>query len=248
MTLETNQSVLEPLKKVTPLSKYFALSLFVVLPFVAGWIGYNLAPATDNAPIVVSSEEITFDTTEATTSETVNDSNEVIYNTVFVSNWGDTADNYKFLENSGSLYIFHSVPFDGGSILKKIEGVTKFTELNYYKFEHIGASYIKDDTYVIFAGEGFNTPTLLIEADPASFSLSTSTAGQVFGIDNDSVYFRGEHLGGVNPTTMKVISSDNYKLGIVYDEDTFWFPEGNCSIGSYRLGTESEIEGFIFPC
>jgi hypothetical protein len=29
---------------VTPLSKYFAMFLFVALPFVAGWIGYTYAP------------------------------------------------------------------------------------------------------------------------------------------------------------------------------------------------------------
>ncbi len=32
------------LHKVTPLSKYLAIALFVTLPFVGGWIGYNYAP------------------------------------------------------------------------------------------------------------------------------------------------------------------------------------------------------------
>jgi hypothetical protein len=31
------------LRKVTPLSKYLALVLFVALPFVGGWLGYQLA-------------------------------------------------------------------------------------------------------------------------------------------------------------------------------------------------------------
>ena len=30
--------------KVTPFSKYLALALFVALPFIGGWIGYNYAP------------------------------------------------------------------------------------------------------------------------------------------------------------------------------------------------------------
>ena len=38
------ESVIAPLKKVTSLSKYLALSLFIILPFLGGWIGYNLAP------------------------------------------------------------------------------------------------------------------------------------------------------------------------------------------------------------
>jgi hypothetical protein len=35
---------LAPLKKVTPLSRYLALALFVILPFLGGWIGYTYAP------------------------------------------------------------------------------------------------------------------------------------------------------------------------------------------------------------
>lgn len=32
------------LHKVTPLSKYLAMILFIFLPFIGGWIGYNYAP------------------------------------------------------------------------------------------------------------------------------------------------------------------------------------------------------------
>lgn len=39
------ESVIAPLKKVTPLSKYFAMLLFVILPFLGGYIGYTLVPA-----------------------------------------------------------------------------------------------------------------------------------------------------------------------------------------------------------
>jgi hypothetical protein len=38
------ESAIAPLKKVTPLSKYFAMGLFIILPFVGGWIGYVYAP------------------------------------------------------------------------------------------------------------------------------------------------------------------------------------------------------------
>lgn len=34
-----------PLSKVTPLSKYLAMLLFIVMPFIGGWIGYTYAPA-----------------------------------------------------------------------------------------------------------------------------------------------------------------------------------------------------------
>ncbi len=35
---------LAPLHKVTPLSKYLALALFISMPFIGGWIGYTYAP------------------------------------------------------------------------------------------------------------------------------------------------------------------------------------------------------------
>lgn len=46
MQPETNQpeEYLAPLKKVTPVSKYLAMALFIILPFVGGWIGYSYAP------------------------------------------------------------------------------------------------------------------------------------------------------------------------------------------------------------
>jgi len=33
-----------PLNQVTPLSKYLAMALFIILPFVGGWVGYTFAP------------------------------------------------------------------------------------------------------------------------------------------------------------------------------------------------------------
>jgi hypothetical protein len=42
--INESQSVIEPLKKVTPLSKYLAMVLFVILPFLGGLIGYTYAP------------------------------------------------------------------------------------------------------------------------------------------------------------------------------------------------------------
>ncbi len=46
MEPQTNEpeSVIEPLKKVTPLSKYLAMALFIALPFLGGLVGYRLAP------------------------------------------------------------------------------------------------------------------------------------------------------------------------------------------------------------
>jgi hypothetical protein len=39
-----DESVISPLKKLTPLSKYLAMTLFILMPFVGGLIGYHFAP------------------------------------------------------------------------------------------------------------------------------------------------------------------------------------------------------------
>ncbi len=38
--INESQSVIAPLKKVTPVSKYLAMALFIILPFLGAWIGY----------------------------------------------------------------------------------------------------------------------------------------------------------------------------------------------------------------
>ncbi|MCA9362736.1 hypothetical protein KC851_00210 [Candidatus Kaiserbacteria bacterium] len=41
---ETSYAPENNFHKITPLSKYLALALFVLLPFVGGWVGYQYAP------------------------------------------------------------------------------------------------------------------------------------------------------------------------------------------------------------
>lgn len=45
----STESIIAPLHKVTPVSKYLALALFIALPFVGGVVGYTVAlnPAVD---------------------------------------------------------------------------------------------------------------------------------------------------------------------------------------------------------
>ncbi|MFM2381786.1 MAG: hypothetical protein RLZZ76_553 [Candidatus Parcubacteria bacterium] len=46
MELQQNEteSIIEPLKKVNSLSKYLALGLFIILPFLGAYVGYTIAP------------------------------------------------------------------------------------------------------------------------------------------------------------------------------------------------------------
>ncbi len=41
---ESGENAKFQLHTVTPLSKYLAMTLFVILPFLGGWIGYTYAP------------------------------------------------------------------------------------------------------------------------------------------------------------------------------------------------------------
>jgi hypothetical protein len=38
------QPIKSPLHTITPLSKYLAMTLFIILPFLGGLVGYTLAP------------------------------------------------------------------------------------------------------------------------------------------------------------------------------------------------------------
>lgn len=42
--IEQAENSLAPLQKVTLVSKYLALALFIIMPFIGGWIGYTYAP------------------------------------------------------------------------------------------------------------------------------------------------------------------------------------------------------------
>jgi hypothetical protein len=42
--IEASQVRLTAWNQVTPLSKYLAMALFVMMPFIGGWIGYKFAP------------------------------------------------------------------------------------------------------------------------------------------------------------------------------------------------------------
>ena len=76
MQPETNQSEghFAPLKKVTPLSKYLAMVIFIAMPFIGGWIGYQYAQQN----IVVTEKSINTSIDIALTTDPVSESTEVV--------------------------------------------------------------------------------------------------------------------------------------------------------------------------
>lgn len=55
---------LAPLQKVTPLSKYLTLALFIIMPFIGGWVGYTYAPEKVVETERVVNKEVASDSSE----------------------------------------------------------------------------------------------------------------------------------------------------------------------------------------
>ena len=64
-----------PVHQITPLSEYLALSLFIILPFLGGWIGYSLAPekVVEVDKVIIVEKESTDPTTPSMTALNTNE-------------------------------------------------------------------------------------------------------------------------------------------------------------------------------
>lgn len=103
------ESIIAPLKKVTPLSKYLAMILFIVMPFIGGWIGYMYAPEK-----VVEVERVVMPREESAKpiNETVNN--------VADSNLTSFPDDSRYKTDGNSVYLFSDFePRDNDDSIKK---------------------------------------------------------------------------------------------------------------------------------
>jgi hypothetical protein len=66
------------LKKITPLSKYLAMVLFIILPFLGGWIGYTYAPEKVVEIKIPILEDINIQNSENAVSSTILINNEYV--------------------------------------------------------------------------------------------------------------------------------------------------------------------------
>ena len=236
------------LHEVTSLSKYLALALFVALPFLGAYVGYQFVPikvieidrtetvrdlavksAPDNAGTEMSNKE--------------NSTTEFAYAYVS-SKQGD----YTFLREEDDLLIFHPLPFESG--IRQYRFNNAFAGGRYTVVE---PHYIKNADTVIFTGFGFHAPRMLESADAASFSVVTASdedvSWQSFARDKDSLFHWGHFLEDIDPENVTFIQSDgSYKLPIVRDTDTIWYPMGNCSGASYERGSLNDLSTYTFPC
>ncbi len=237
----------ENLKKITPLSKYLALVLFIILPFLGGYIGYNLAPE-----IIIEIEKVIVNETDVSENESPQVDTVVLdsmlekeYRDITPKGWSGPARTFfSSFPNDNTIYTFTYPPMSGVGIF------TKFSGIDVESLEYVGSDYFKDKNKVIYNGYYglYEGPRALEYANPETFVLVPMNEDRVLATDKDSVYFDGMKLEGINPMSMKLITVDGYGLSIVRDEDTVWLPAGDCHIGVYREGTLEEIDGYQHPC
>jgi len=247
-----------PLHKVTPVSKYLAMILFIILPFLGGWIGYSNAPEK-----IIPMESVVVKEVEKVSTEYVVSTNHPsylglmpVFHSDFYSNfYGDDIDKHSYgisgekyfwgseKEDAGQvLYWLSPMPMTSGVILQSHEGVDAVS------FEVIDNDFAKDKNFVYYFGLHLGPdikPGIVEGADPNTFEPQKlfGMTHSNFGVDKDFVYFLTKKLPGLNPDTATRIEK-----GILMDGDTYWFPSGNCHYSNYRLGTAEEVEEFIPPC
>ena len=202
------------LKKVTPVSKYLALVLFVVLPFIGGWIGYNYAPEKV-VEVEVEVERVVVKEVEKIVE---NDS-------------GLELDQSKFAElvvkkeSAIEKHQRYYVSKDGIKYFMPKEAMTEYGLFYLYKAEN-KVFYLRSDTELSYPRvqlvevEGVYAEDLLVLDDFENYITKH------YAKDNDRVYFLGDDLVGIGPF--------NYILHIIEgaDVETFEikFPSKHISI------------------
>ncbi len=197
MNHETNNQIVEPatsaesvaktphpVNQVTPLSKYLAMVIFIALPFVGGYIGYQLAPER-----VI---EIPVSQTLVPTQENIQPSNSVLeqaidpYKEVVIPEIEEGSDYYHYSEQARSQYI------------KLASG------------ERIAHFYVRDNNVISYSsstvtsqpGETETYTTIYVPitgADASTFEVSVVSAA--YARDTKHVYLNGEIIPTADPLT-----------------------------------------------
>lgn len=184
----------ENLKNVTPLSRYLAMILFVILPFIGGWVGYKYAPEKIiEVEKAVEIEKTVVDTKVINQEELTDD----ILNprTSLWGNWSvDTVSNEIYFEDNKYLVI------DAGSV--RNVGTPVCT----------GFIADKNAVYAVSANAhpAVGEPDKLFiipDADPLTFEADIAQSGNcnegMVGRDKQYVFYGDKIVIDADPTTYK---------------------------------------------
>ncbi|HMO78360.1 MAG TPA: hypothetical protein PKA42_01295 [Candidatus Paceibacterota bacterium] len=203
--VEVKTGVIAPLHKITPLSKYLAMALFISLPFIGGWIGYQYAPEK-----VVEVERIVSDVGLSTDQET-KETEKVFYQD------GRYAPDGRMLSDA-DMYEATGLPY-----------VTTFSKD--YALSVLGGMY--SDTLTIYKyDEATQTYQSLIEdirevAQKSGIEIYTTNDGKglltLWGWSNDLRYLGiyASFYGGVYERVVYYIDTHNLDKGLIKGPDTF---------------------------
>lgn len=120
-----------PLFEVTPYSKYLALFLFIVLPFIGAWIGYQYALSINVNDVMVIQPESTLDSQPELITNTPNQvsENEVSNNLEkYINNQYGVEFTYP-KDKIVSLTLNQSNEGSLAEIFEVVNGVTKYTQV-----------------------------------------------------------------------------------------------------------------------
>lgn len=178
--------------RVTPFTRYAAMLVFIVLPFLGGWVGYTYAPEKMvEVERVVAKENKTVDLNkiDETVFRDYDKPDEVLFSN---DEWNDS---YYFVD-------------DSRLFLQQNEGAGRFAYIELVKdidldtVEMIAPFYLRDKRNVYLGW------TKIESADPVSFELLSENYNEYFGVfakDANNVYFGTSTLFGVEPMNFRLL-------------------------------------------
>jgi len=214
---QETEGTLAPLHKVTPLSKYLAMALFVLLPFIGGWIGYMYAPEK----VVEVERVVKVETSKQIETVSVSNKAHELPQTTGVETVTTTAptffvrDGETFSSSSDSygVEVIGDVP-DG--VFEILPIFMESDDSRLITAERFVTLSIDPDTVyqlsIMEMGSGWMHLKRLKDSDAASFrraiqpeeTLESQRYFNPYVLDASQVYYKSILLPGVNPNNFTV--------------------------------------------
>jgi hypothetical protein len=227
-----------PINQVTTVSKVLAGILFIMMPFIGGYIGYQygLTEPTLAVPVVVE----TIDEVNATTSVDVPTATTLSTSTGLFKIDFDTRQVYYPSHTQGDRAEFPPVTY----IPVPNVDFDTFEALNVSEFATFFAKDISNVYFLVsdpWSGEV--TFAVLPNADPDTFVPNLerefpisqgNTYRNYYSRDMNQVYYRGDVIAEASPVTFKLIDS----VAISMDDDTVFYwaePITGADPGSFEI-------------
>ncbi len=213
------------LHTVTPLSKYLAMVLFIALPFIGGWVGYNYAPEkvveveravvkeilpqVENDGIREETEDLEFIDLEVGLSK---DKTNVYLNGKLIHKNSDP-DTFRLFDDSvytvyvdrNNFYSFNSdyeleVDDDHGLDVDSLKSLDNpYNSRHYDYYTDINGVYIAHKYHNYWMDK-------IPDADPQTFIIKGEClGGRYYSIDKSNVYCQASILAGADPKTFQFL-------------------------------------------